>query len=133
MNVKQQPTTSKWNDQQLQLILGNVLRAGVLTAALVVAFGGILYLVHHGAALPDYGAFRGEPPDLCSVGGIIGDAILGSGRGIIQLGLLLLIATPVMRVVLSLVGFARQRDRIYVFVSLTVLLLLLFSLFGGWL
>jgi uncharacterized membrane protein len=124
-------TTSKLSDRRLHLILGNVLRAGVLTAAAIVCVGGALYLVRHGAALPDYQRFKGEPPDLCSAIGIVGDALLGSGRGIIQLGLLLLIATPVMRVVLALVGFARQRDRTYVIVSLTVLLLLLFSLFGG--
>ena len=129
--MAQPPTTSKWSDRQLQLILGNVLRTGVLAAAVVVLLGGILYLVRHGAAAPDYQVFRGEPSDLCSIGGIIGDVISGSSRGIIQLGFLLLIATPVMRVALSLVGFARQRDRIYVVVSLTVLLLLLYSLFGG--
>ena len=91
----------------------------------------MLYLVRHGAASPSYAVFQGEPSDLCSIGGIIADVISGSSRGIIQLGLLLLIATPVMRVVLSLVGFAWQRDRIYVLVSLTVLVLLLYSLFGG--
>jgi uncharacterized membrane protein len=125
------PTAPKQTDQQLQTILGNVLRTGVLMAAAVVLLGGILYLVRHGAALPNYGMFRGEPSDLRSVGGIIKNAIAGSGRGIIQLGLLLLIATPVARVLLSLIGFALQRDRLYMFVSLTVLLVLLYSLFGG--
>jgi uncharacterized membrane protein len=125
------PQTSKWGDQRLQLMLGNALRLGVLTAAIVILCGGILYLVRHGAELPSYAVFHGEPSDLCSVGGIIGDVLSGSSRGIIQLGLLLLIATPVVRVALSLIGFVRQRDRIYVAVSLTVLALLLFSLFGG--
>ena len=129
--MAQQPTTSKWSDRQLQLILGNVLRTGVLTAATVIFCGGVLYLVRHGAALPSYAVFQGEPSDLCSIGGIIADVISGSSRGIIQLGLLLLIATPVMRVLLSLVGFAWQRDGTYVLVSLTVLVLLLYSLFGG--
>ena len=63
--------------------------------------------------------------------GILGNVFLGSGRGVIQLGVLLLIATPVMRVVLLLVGFAWQRDRLYAAVSLVVLTLLLYSLFGG--
>ena len=129
--MAQQPTTSKWSDRQLQLILGNVLRTGVLAAATVVFSGGMLYLVRHGAAVPSYAVFHGEPSDLCSIGGIITDVIAGSSRGIIQLGLLLLIATPVMRVLLALVGFAWQRDKTYVLVSLTVLVLLLYSLFGG--
>jgi len=129
--MAQPPTASRWSDEQLQVILGNLLRTGVLTAAAVVLLGGILYLVRHGAAAPGYHVFRGEPSDLCSIGGIIGDVASGSSRGLIQLGLLVLIATPVTRVGLSLIGFARQRDRIYVFVSLTVLALLLYSLFGG--
>jgi uncharacterized membrane protein len=129
--MQEQPTTWKSSDRQLQLILGNVLRTGVLTAATVVLLGGALYLARHGAARPSYAAFRGEPSDLCSIGGIMADVISGSGRGIIQLGLLLLIATPVMRVAMALAGFAWQRDRTYVLVSLTVLVLLLYSLFGG--
>ncbi len=65
------------------------------------------------------------------MGGIVGDALSASSRGVIQLGFLVLIATPVMRVALSLVGFAKQGDRTYVVVCLTVLALLLYSLFGG--
>jgi uncharacterized membrane protein len=87
--------------------------------------------VHHGAASPHYAVSQGEPSDLCSVRGIVADVFSGSSRGVIQLGLLVLIATPVARVILSLIGFARQRDRLYVAVSLTVLVLLLYSLFGG--
>ena len=51
------------------------------------------------------------------------------GRGIIQLGLLLLIATPVARVVFSVIGFVRQRDFVYVVLTLIVLAVLLYSLF----
>ena len=49
----------------------------------------------------------------------------------IQLGLLVLIATPIARVAFSLVAFALQRDRIYVIVTLIVLAVLLYSLTGG--
>jgi uncharacterized membrane protein len=129
--MAQRSTAPKWSDRQLQLILGNVLRTGVLTAAAVVCLGGVLYLVRHGTAAPNYASFQGEPSDLRFVRGIVADVFSGSSRGVIQLGLLLLIATPVMRVALALIGFARQRDRIYVAVSLIVLLLLLYSLLGG--
>ena len=125
------PTTSRWSDEHLQVLLGNVLRTGVLVAAGLVLVGGVLYLMRHGVESPNYHAFRGEPSDLRSVGGIVENAISASGRGVIQLGLLLLIATPVARVALSLVGFEQQRDWTYVVVTLTVLLLLLYSLFGG--
>ncbi len=129
--MNEQPTTWRWSDERLQVLLGNALRAGVLTAAGLVFLGGMLYLVRHGAETPNYYVFRGEPSDLRSVGGIVEDVIAASSRGVIQLGLLLLIATPVMRVALSLVGFAGQGDRTYVLVTLTVLVLLLYSLFGG--
>ena len=103
----------------------------MLAAAAVVLVGGIVYLVRHGFSLPDVGVFHGEPSDLCSVGGIIRGVFSGSGRGLIQLGLLLLIATPVARVVLLLVGFAMQRDRLYVLVSLAVLIFLLSASSAG--
>jgi uncharacterized membrane protein len=53
------------------------------------------------------------------------------GRSIIQFGLLLLIATPVARVLISAVAFALQRDRTYVLITLAVLGVLLLSLWGG--
>ena len=46
-----------------------------------------------------------------------------------QVGLLLLIATPVVRVAVSAFGFMLERDRIYVAITLAVLLILLASLF----
>jgi uncharacterized membrane protein len=53
----------------------------------------------------------------------------GDPATIIQLGVLLLIATPVARVAFALVAFAIERDRLYVAVSATVLAVLLFSFF----
>jgi uncharacterized membrane protein len=117
-------------DQQVETILGNVLRTGVIVSAAVVMIGAILYLSRHGTDLPDYQRFKGEPTDLRSIGGILKYAMAISGRGIIQLGLLLLIATPVMRVLLSLIAFLRKRDRIYVVVTLIVFAILVYSLMG---
>jgi uncharacterized membrane protein len=99
-----------WTDQQVEQIVGTLLRAGVILAASVVLLGGVLYLARLGTSPPDYRVFRGEPADLRSIAGILRDARSVDGRGIIQLGLLLLIATPVARVAFSLVAFARQRD-----------------------
>ncbi|HXU49289.1 MAG TPA: DUF1634 domain-containing protein, partial [Candidatus Binatia bacterium] len=58
------------------------------------------------------------------------DATKLTGRGLIQLGLLLLIATPVARVIFSVFAFLYERDWKYVFFTLIVLGLLIFSLFG---
>ena len=120
-----------WTDKRMELIIGDLLRAGVVLAAAVVMAGAILYLVRHGYYLPHYRVFRGEPSDLRSVSGIVADALALCGRGVIQLGLLLLIATPVARVAFSVVAFALQRDHLYVVVTLIVLGVLIFSLTGA--
>jgi uncharacterized membrane protein len=105
-------------------VLGIVLRTGVLVSAAVVVCGGALYLLRQGSQSAAYGVFRGEPAALRSVTAIIGDAVRGSGRGIIQLGVILLIATPVARVAFSVVGFMRERDWLYAAVATAVLILL---------
>jgi uncharacterized membrane protein len=115
----------------LQVWIGHVLRWGVMTAALVAVFGGLIYLRRHGAAIPEYAQFHGVPEGLDSVHGIVRGALELRGRWITQLALLLLIATPVARVALSAVAFARERDRTYVAISTFVLVLLLYSFLGG--
>jgi uncharacterized membrane protein len=120
-----------WTDKRVELIIGDLLRAGVVLAAAVAVAGAIIYLVRHGNGLPQYRVFQGEPTDLRSVSGIVADALSLRGRGVIQLGLLLLIATPVARVAFSVVAFALQRDRMYVVVTLIVLGVLILSLTGA--
>jgi uncharacterized membrane protein len=120
-----------WSDAQVEQIIGTLLRVGVVSAAVVVLAGGLLYLARHGAAHPDFSVFRGEPSDLRRISGIVADAVSLRGRGLIQLGLLLLVATPVARVAFAVVAFALQRDRTYVLVTLIVLSVLLYSLAGG--
>ncbi len=117
-------------DVDVQHAVGNLLRAGVLLAAAVVLVGGAIYLWRHGHATADYRVFRSEPFYLDRFGGIARDALSGSGRGIVQLGLLVLVATPIARVALTAVAFAFERDRTYVLVALLVLSLLLKSLLG---
>jgi uncharacterized membrane protein len=120
-----------WTDQQMDDIIGTLLRVGVTLAALVVLVGGIMYLHRYGNTFPDYRVFHGEPSDLRSVAGILRDVPVFRSRGIIQCGLLLLIATPLARVAFAVVAFALQRDRTYVMVTLIVLSLLLYSLIGA--
>ncbi len=80
---------------------------------------------------PTYSAFRGEPGALRSIDGIVAEALHLSGRGLIQLGLLVLIATPIARVIFSVVGFIRQRDWLYTAITVVVLALLGYSLLSG--
>jgi uncharacterized membrane protein len=120
-----------WTDQKVEQIIGNLLRAGVIIAAAVCLAGGTLFLITYGKTEVNYHAFRGESADLRSVPGIFADAFAGHSRGLIQLGLLLLILTPVARVAFSIFAFAIERDRMYVVVTSIVLALLIFSLIGG--
>jgi len=120
-----------WTDQRIENILGNLLRAGVLLSALVVLIGGVVYLLRHGHSPVDFRVFRGEPADLRDVRGIIRDTLSLRGRGIIQLGLLLLIATPVARVAFSIFGFAKEHDRMYVVFTVIVFSILLYNFLGS--
>jgi uncharacterized membrane protein len=122
-----------YTDEQMEQIIGNLLKIGVIIAAVMVLVGGVFYLLHYGTTSPDYRVFRGEPSDLRSLSGIVTDTLSLRSRGIIQIGLLLLIATPVARVVFSVFAFALQRDYTYVIVTLIVLGALMYSLAGGYL
>ena len=124
-------TSTAWTDERFDAVLAHVLRWGVILAATVVACGGVVFLARHGTQPADYRTFNGEPDALRSIGGVLSEAANESGRGLIQLGLLLLIATPIARVVFSVIGFAKQRDWLYVVITLAVLMLLTFSLASG--
>ena len=120
-----------WRDRRLEAILGNLLRSGVLLSAAVVLAGACVYLLRHAHEAANFRIFRGEPSDFRTIPGVIRSVMGGHGRGLIQLGLLLLIATPIARVALSIVGFTLERDRMYVVFTLIVLVILLYSLLGS--
>jgi uncharacterized membrane protein len=120
-----------WRDRRIEIILGNLLRTGVLISAAVVLLGASIYLSRHAHEPADYRVFRGEPSEYRSIRGVIQSVISGEGRGLIQLGLLLLIATPIARVAFSVAGFAIERDRLYVAFTLLVLAILLYSFLGS--
>lgn len=121
----------RWTDQKIEVIVGDLLRAGVLLSAFIVLSGGLLYLARYGGQHSDFRAFRGEPSALRSVGGIGRQALGLHARGLIQFGLLLLIATPVARVIFAIFGFAKEQDRMYVIIASIVLVILLYSLIGS--
>jgi uncharacterized membrane protein len=125
------PSSDGPSDYAVDQLLGSLLRVGVIVAAVVATFGGLLYLVKHGSQPVNYRVFRGEPEDLRNVRGIVRGALALRPEAVVQLGLLLLIATPIARVAFGLVAFAFQRDRVYVVITSLVLAILVFSLLGG--
>jgi uncharacterized membrane protein len=119
------------SDRQVERVIGMLLRVGVVAAAAVVLAGGVLYLVQRGGGHPSYKAFDGEPPGLRAIPSILRGSLSLDGRSVIQAGLLLLIAVPVLRVAVSIVAFALERDWVYCLVTAIVLAVLIFSLLGG--
>lgn len=124
-----QPLT--WADEKVEKIVGILLQVGVFVSGAVVFAGGILYLMKFGRSAASYHVFAGENAQLRSISGVLKGASHLDGPALIQLGLLLLIATPVVRVIFSLAAFWLERDRIYVIFTAIVLAILLFSLLGG--
>ncbi|MGA7685255.1 MAG: DUF1634 domain-containing protein [Terriglobales bacterium] len=120
-----------WRDRRMEVILGNLLRTGVMFSAAVVLWGACIYLYRHAREVANYKIFMGEPSDFRTIPGVIQSVRGGHGRGWIQLGLLLLIATPIARVAFSIVGFSIERDRLYVLFTVIVLAILLYSLLGS--
>ena len=121
----------KFKDTDMQLLLGKVLRAGTIISISVVFLGGILYLYRHGYSVANYREFKGIPDFVRLSSQLINESLKFKGQAIIQVGIILLIATPIIRVIFSAVGFALEKDYLYVGISLLVLLIIFFSALGG--
>lgn len=117
-----------WTDRTVESVIGNVLRFGVLLSASIVILGGAIFLTRHGHEPIPYHVFHGEPAEFRRIPGIVKAAASFRGRGIIQLGLLMLIATPIARVAFSIFGFMAEKDRLYAVFAMIVCLVLLYSL-----
>jgi uncharacterized membrane protein len=125
----------KTADQQqkaLQQLIGRLLQLGVLASSVVMLIGGGMYLVHSGNLHGGPYVFKeGAGTAYTSIGGVINGVFKGDSGAIIQMGVLLLIATPVARIIFSLIGFLREKDRLYVFISLLVLCVIIGSMLSG--
>jgi uncharacterized membrane protein len=128
--VSEMSSESLQTDERMDEFMGLLLRSGVILAAMIVFAGGVVYLARNAFPM-DYRTFQSEPESLRTISGVFREARALRGRGLIQLGLLVLIATPIARVAFSVFAFLYQRDWKYVVVTLVVLGLLLYSLVGG--
>ena len=117
-----------YTDEEMEGQMGLLLRTGVILSCGIMLVGGIVYLVRHGGETASYTMFHGEPPALENIGGILREVRAGSSRAVIQLGVLTMIATPVLRVAFAVYAFERQRQWLFTGISLTVLGLLAFGL-----
>jgi uncharacterized membrane protein len=115
------------HDQNIERSMGNLLRYGVLTSLFVILTGAAFYLFQHGTETPSYKEFSGEPKRFSEISLVWEFALRGRGRSIIQLGLFILIATPIARIIFSIVGYILEKDYLYIAITSVVLAIILFS------
>jgi uncharacterized membrane protein len=118
----------KISDYDIEAVMGRLLITGVIISGALILIGGIYYLIQHGFSAPHFKTFRGEPSNLRSVKQIFNGVIHFDSLSIIQMGLLLLIATPVARVIFAVIGFFIENDFLYVVISLIVLAIIAYSI-----
>lgn len=127
---------------RMERVISYALRGGVLLSAAVILIGILRFaltqdtgyarvLPHHQQDLLAFHQASGPGFFPTSVPAIVSGAAAGRPYAIIGLGMLLLIATPVVRVALSVLFFLAHRDWLYVGITLFVLGVLVFSLFSG--
>jgi uncharacterized membrane protein len=115
-------------DLKMEITISRMLRVGVSLAAFVVLVGEILYLWQAHGIKTDYGYFHGVPTPIDRIALVLEGIRHLDSRSVIRLGILLLIATPIVRVAFCLYSFGMQKDKLYILVSGTVLAVLLYSL-----
>ena len=119
-------------DQDIERLIGLQLRFGVVIASLIVLIGGLIYLKQFGAlAVPHYHSFTGTKAGYTSLGEIFKGAYTANAKGVIELGVLALIVTPILRIAFSLVGFIIEKDKLYIWITLAVLTIMMVSILGG--
>lgn len=118
----------EYSDRNIETAMGNLLRYGVLLSAFIVVTGGAIYLYRHGTEEPAFRNFSGEPKQFTNLEMIFEYAGKGSGRAIIQIGVLVLIATPIARIIFSVIGFIKEKDVLYIGITLFVLGVIIASL-----
>lgn len=121
---------ASFKDTDIQTIIGWVLRIGVIVSISVVFIGGALYLYRHNGIIPNYTKFNGVP-SFVQLHGIVNGILSLKGRSIIQAGIVLLIATPILRIVFSTIGFILEKDYLYMGISLLVLFIIILSSVSG--
>lgn len=119
------------NDRDIQVILGTLLRAGVIISMSIVLLGGIIYLVHNKFVITDYAVFKPEQSKFSSIASIFKGVLTFHGDAIVQFGVLMLIFTPIARIVFALFSFLIERDYLYVLIGIIILGIITISLNGG--
>jgi uncharacterized membrane protein len=106
--------------RQAETLISRVLRGGVVLSAFIIGMGMLGVVLRHGDQ-------AGGLSQINSLAAVWQGIAAGNPLAVIMAGLLVLLATPVLRVAVSVVAFAREGDLRYVAISSLVLLILLVS------
>ncbi|GHT17695.1 membrane protein [Bacteroidia bacterium] len=127
------------NQNKTEILIGKSLRVGVVISVVITLTGGFLYLFQHQGLANTYKAipqdsntsFEGAAVYLREFSTIVPRIFQFDGAAIIQLGVIVLIATPILRVILSLITFLMGKDKLYVLITAIVLIVILSNMFFG--
>ncbi len=121
--------------EKMELALGQLLRIGVGLSIALITLGLLVSFIRHPNFVYDQGALHTL---------VTKDAVFPStipqiyhglatmpGRAIICLGLLVLLATPILRVAVSAMVFFKRKDWPFAFLTTAVLLVLIISILSG--
>ena len=115
--------------ENFQNFLAKTMITGVVISAIVMLIGIIVYSFSHSHVVFHGHIFHGEPSYITSPLDILHFALKGNERSIIQIGILLLLINPFIRVFIIAIGFCLEKNKLYCFISLLVLAILIFSFF----
>ncbi|MEN5234146.1 DUF1634 domain-containing protein [Sphingobacterium faecium] len=119
-------------DKIIQKIIGNVLKYGVRSVLIISIIGGLIFLFNHSNETVAYGRFTENDRSIVEVvSGILKGVVNLQGRAIIYLAILVLFCTPLLRLLLSLLSFILEGDKLYVFITSIVLVIIGFSMYFG--
>jgi uncharacterized membrane protein len=133
MTQPRQPNDSTIGGVEIAISL--ILRIGVVTSLSIVVLGTVLTFVHHRDYFSSHEQLHrltSPPADFPRTATQIWQGVRhGGGEAVIMAGLLLLLATPVLRVAVSILAFIYEKDGTFVIITATVLALLLLSFVLG--
>lgn len=115
-----------WAERDMEVFIGKLLRYGVIASCVITIFGGIIYIYQH-QTLPD------DQVDhyLRELTSIIPHMLAFKGDAIVQFGVCVLIATPIMRIVVSIFAFIIEKDYLYITITVIVLCIILANMIFG--
>ncbi|MFI4955019.1 MAG: DUF1634 domain-containing protein [Gammaproteobacteria bacterium] len=116
------------NTQAIQLQIGKLLLIGILVSVFIVSSGGIYYLISFGHESIYTQSFYLQKPQPTTLDAMFAGAINLTPLGIIQFGVFILVVTQLLRVMLVTWYFVKIRDRVFVAISLFILLVVTYSL-----